>query len=117
MIEIVIISIVSFFASILTFFSGFGLGTILTPVMVLFFPIEVAISVTAVVHLLNNLFKIILIGKNVNWKLLAKFGFPAIVGAFFGAKLLYSLSLENNFIEYSGNRTYREERRKETGDM
>ena len=29
--EIEIISLVAFFAAILTFFSGFGLGTILTP--------------------------------------------------------------------------------------
>ena len=100
MLEIAVVSIVALFASILTFFSGFGLGTILTPVMAIFFPIEVAISVTAVVHLLNNLFKIILIGKNVNWKLLMQFGLPAIVGAFFGAKLLYALTLENHAVEY-----------------
>ena len=41
---ILIISLVTFFAALLTFFSGFGLGTILTPVMLIFFPPEIAIS-------------------------------------------------------------------------
>ncbi len=39
---IFIISVVAALASLLTFFSGFGLGTILTPVLILFFPIEIA---------------------------------------------------------------------------
>ena len=48
MFEIFIVSIVTFGAAILTFFSGFGLGTILTPVMMIFFPTEVAIAFTGV---------------------------------------------------------------------
>jgi uncharacterized membrane protein YfcA len=61
--EIVAVSVVALLASLLTFFSGFGLGTILTPVMVFFFPIEVAIALTGVVHFTNNIFKLILGGK------------------------------------------------------
>jgi len=90
--DIIIIIIAAFGASMLTFFSGFGLGTILTPVFMLFFPIEVAIAMTGVVHLLNNIFKFLLIGRHVVWKVLVKFGLPAIAGAFAGAKLLLSLS-------------------------
>jgi uncharacterized membrane protein YfcA len=43
--------------SILTFFSGFGLGTLMLPVMALFFPVDLAVIATAIVHLANNLFK------------------------------------------------------------
>jgi len=50
MAEIIIISIAAFLTSSLTFFSGFGLGTILMPVFALFFPIEIAIALTGVVH-------------------------------------------------------------------
>jgi len=39
--EIIIISIVAFLTAILTFFSGFGLGTLLTPVFMLFFPVDI----------------------------------------------------------------------------
>ena len=39
-----IICLCAFLASGLTLFSGFGLGTLLLPVMALFFPIDAAIA-------------------------------------------------------------------------
>jgi uncharacterized membrane protein YfcA len=70
--EILLISIVAFFVAILTFFSGFGLGTLLTPVMMLFFPVEVAIALTGMVHFSNNIFKLVLVGKKVNKEVLLR---------------------------------------------
>ncbi len=86
--EIIVIAIVSFLVAILTFFSGFGLGTILTPVFMLFFPVELAIALTGLVHFFNNVFKIILVGKNADKKVLRNFGIPAVIFSFFGAWLL-----------------------------
>lgn len=48
--EYLVICLSSLAVSGLTLFSGFGLGTVLTPVMALFFPIETAVAATAVVH-------------------------------------------------------------------
>ncbi|ASS47356.1 MAG: hypothetical protein A3D31_16055 [Candidatus Fluviicola riflensis] len=76
----------------LTLFSGFGLGTILVPVFALFFPIEIAILLTAIVHFLNNGFKFLLLGKHVNWPIALRFGLPAIVFALLGAWLLKFLA-------------------------
>ena len=53
-----VICAVALLASGLTFFSGFGLGTLLLPAFALFFPIEQAVAMTAVVHFLNGLFKL-----------------------------------------------------------
>lgn len=89
--EIILISIVAFLVAILTFFSGFGLGTILTPVMMIFFPVEVAIALTGVVHFSNNIFKLVLVGKNVNKDVALRFGIPAIIFAFIGALLLVKI--------------------------
>ena len=89
--EILLISIVAFFVAILTFFSGFGLGTILTPVMMIFFPVEVAIALTGVVHFSNNIFKLILVGKNFNKEVLLRFGIPAVLFAFIGALILVKI--------------------------
>lgn len=89
--EIVIISIIAFFVSILTFFSGFGLGTLLTPVMMLFFPIELAIALTGVVHFFNNIFKLFLVGKNANKEVLIRFGVPAVIAAFVGSYVLVNI--------------------------
>ena len=88
--EFLIIGCVAFVTSILTFFSGFGVGTILTPVFILFFPIDVAIAMTAIVHFSNNLFKFGLTYKNINLNVLLKFGGAAIPLAFIGAWFLMS---------------------------
>jgi len=90
--DIIIISLTALLASLMTFFTGFGLGTILTPVFAIFFPIDIAIALTGIVHLLNNIFKLGLIGKEVNKKVALKFGVPAIIAAFIGAKLMIRLS-------------------------
>ena len=86
--DIVLISVVAFLAAILTFFSGFGLGTILTPVFMLFFPVELAIALTGVVHFFNNVFKIVLVGKKADRGVLLRFGIPAVIFAFIGAWVL-----------------------------
>ena len=99
--EYILIGITAFFASLLTFFSGFGLSTILTPVFILFFPVEVAIGSTAIVHFLNNLFKFGLIGKSVDWSVVLRFGIPAIFGAFVGASLLTYLDTGNVLVTYT----------------
>lgn len=98
--EIVIISLVAFLTAILTFFSGFGLGTILMPVFAIFFPVEIAIALTGVVHFTNNLFKISLIGKKANKEVLLKFGIPAIIASFGGAWLLLKITTMPTLFEY-----------------
>ncbi len=90
--EYILIGGVALIASLLTFFSGFGLGTMLLPAFALFFPLEYAIALTGIVHLLNNLFKTGLIGQRIHKKTLLVFGLPAIAGAYFGSKLLLSMS-------------------------
>ncbi len=88
MMEYLAVCAVSLLAAGLTFFSGFGLGTILTPFLALFFPVSVAIAATAVVHVANNLFKLVLVKQNINKGILMSFAIPAIIAAFFGAWLL-----------------------------
>jgi len=81
----VVVCVVALLASGLTLFSGFGLGTLLLPAFALVFPVEIAVSATAVVHLANNLFKLALIGRHADRKLVAGFGIPALGGAVVGA--------------------------------
>ena len=105
--ELLIVCIASLLASALTLFSGFGLGTLLMPVVALFFPLDLAIAMTAMVHLANNLFKIGLLGRKAEGSVLLKFGLPAIAAAFVGAALLTYLGAVNPIYEYhalGGNR-------------
>ena len=82
--DIIVIAVVAAFASALTLYSGFGLGTILLPAFVLFFPAPVAVAATGVVHLLNNLFKGTLLRKRADWVTVMKFGLLAVPAAIFG---------------------------------
>ena len=83
--DYLVICISALIASGLTLFSGFGLGTLLLPVFAIFFPVDVAVALTAIVHLLNNLFKLLLLGKHAEKRVALKFGVPALLAAFLGA--------------------------------
>lgn len=85
----------------LTFFSGFGLGTLLTPAFLLFFPLPIAISLTAIVHFLNNTFKFAIIGGHIDKKVLLNFGIPAILGVLPGVFLLSTLDNFSDVANYT----------------
>lgn len=87
-----LIIVVAFGASLLTLYSGFGLGTLLLPAFALFAPLPVAIAATAVVHLANNLFKGALLARAADFKVLSRFLPTAVIAAFAGAWLLGELA-------------------------
>jgi uncharacterized membrane protein YfcA len=90
--EVIVISAAAFLVAILTFFSGFGLGTILTPLFMIYFPVELAIALTGVVHFCNNLFKLVLVGRHANKDVLVRFGIPAVAAAALGSWILVNIS-------------------------
>lgn len=86
--EFVIVALTVLFGAGLTFFSGFGLGTLMLPVFSIFFDLPIAVGATAIVHLANNIFKFALVSKHIHFPTLLRFGVPALVFAFFGSMLL-----------------------------
>lgn len=99
--DYILIGIVTLIGAGLTLFSGFGLGTLLMPIFGLFFPIDVAIALTAIVHFSNNLIKLGFYFKNIDWKIILRFGVPSILAAFVGAYLLTTLSDLEPLINYT----------------
>ncbi|MDP2209216.1 MAG: sulfite exporter TauE/SafE family protein [Bacteroidota bacterium] len=99
--EYIIISVAAFLTSGLTLFSGFGLGTLLMPVFAIFFPIHIAVGMTALVHFANNIFKLALVGREADKLTVIRFGLPAILAAFVGAFLLQWLSDLQPLFSYS----------------
>lgn len=87
-----VVCVVAFAASGLTFFSGFGLGTLLLPCFAVFFPVERAVALTAVVHFLNGLFKLALVGRHADRRVVLRFGAPAVLAALVGAWALVQLA-------------------------
>lgn len=104
--EIIIISLTAFMVAILTFFSGFGLGTILTPVFMIFFPVELAIGLTGVVHFFNNIYKLGLVGKNANKDVLIRFGIPAVLAAIAGSWILVNIPATQPLFSYNAFRSH-----------
>ena len=101
MMDILILCVAALVTSLLTFFSGFGLGTILMPVFALFFPVELAIALTGVVHFLNNVFKLFLVGPSADRETVVQFGIPAFLAALAGAWLLVRMTDMQPLYEYS----------------
>lgn len=106
LVSAIAVGVIAFLASGLTLYSGFGLGTLLLPVFALFFPVEVAVAATAVVHGANNAFKIAVVGRLADRAIIVRFGIPAIVAAFVGAAALGYVAHFEELARYSiGPRT------------
>lgn len=89
MIEMAVVlpAVTAFCAAAMTLMTGFGLATVLTPVLLIFYDVKVAILIAAVVHLLNNLLKLSLFLRHIDSGVLKRFGFFTLAGAFIGAYL------------------------------
>jgi uncharacterized membrane protein YfcA len=90
----------AFCVSLLTLFTGFGLGTLLMPAFALFLPMQVAVASTALVHAANNLFKVGLLAGDAHRGVILRFGLPAVVAAFAGAWLLSTLSSQTPLLDW-----------------
>lgn len=101
MLELILLGLFAFAVSLLTLFSGFGLGTLLLPAFVWFMPVEVAVATTAIVHAANNAFKLVLLGQSANRSVLMRFGIPAVLAAFIGAIVLSRFSVQDNLTVWS----------------
>lgn len=98
--SILLVSLVALLTSGLTFFSGFGLGTLLLPAFALFMPIDQAIALTAVVHFLNSIYKVLIVGRFIDTTTIIRFGLPAICAAVVGAWILGFLTETTPLFQY-----------------
>lgn len=58
----------------------------------IFFPVDLAIALTGVVHFFNNIFKLVLVGRHADKQVLLRFGIPAVVAAIIGSWLLLNIA-------------------------
>lgn len=98
--DFVVIPLISAVVAALTLVSGFGLGTLLLPAFAFFFPIEIAIAATAVVHFANNLFKLGLVARWADRDVVLRFGAPAVIAALVGAALMSVIATAKPLFEY-----------------
>lgn len=98
--DLVLVGIVALAASALTFFSGFGLGTVLVPAFAITLPVPVAVASAALVHFINNILKFGLMATRADWRTILRFGLPAAVAALAGAALLTGLAQVPTLLSY-----------------
>ncbi len=90
--EIVLILLVVIVANAVGTLTGFGLSTVMIPVMVLFYPLAEALLFVGIVHWFGDVWKLVLFREGIRWKLILSFGFPGIIATIVGASLVFSIS-------------------------
>ena len=85
LVQYIVLVPVTLATSVITLFTGFGVGTIMMPIMALFFDVKVAIFLAAIVHFFNNVSRLVLYWSEINWQIIKRFGVVSIIGAFVGS--------------------------------
>ncbi len=74
-------------AAALTVPAGFGLATMLTPIMLIWLDPHLAIAAVAVVHAAHNGWKLLLLKGDVDLSAVKRYGWAMVLGALIGASL------------------------------
>jgi len=67
--------------------SGFGIGSILTPLLANFVGMKLAVAVVSVPHFLGTALRLALVREHIDKKVLVKFGITSAIGGLLGALL------------------------------
>jgi uncharacterized membrane protein YfcA len=94
MLEGLLLCILTLIASGVGTTTGFGLSTIMIPVLTLFVPLPVTLLFVGIIHLCGDIWKVLLFKKGLDWKLILCFGLSGIAASYLGASLsFYAVSL------------------------
>lgn len=77
----------TFLAAALTVPAGFGLATMITPVVFLWLEPHEAVAVVAIVHGSHNAWKLKVLRESVDYSSVRRFGWAMVMGALLGASL------------------------------
>jgi len=91
-VQIVLLTLFTFAAGMVGTISGFGISTIMIPVMSLYYPLPGVLLFVAIIHFFGDIWKIIFFKKGADWKLIAAFGIPGILMSYAGASITLAVS-------------------------
>lgn len=92
--EIFYIALLTLLASIIGTLAGFGISTIMVPVLLIVLPLPQTLLLVGIIHWFNDIWKILLFRKGIRWKLFLAFGLPGIFASFIGSSLSLRISRE-----------------------
>lgn len=91
--ELLLFSILTVVASLVGTLAGFGISTVMVPVVALFLPLPVTLLFVGIIHLFGNIWKILLFRGGLRLRLIATFAVPAFAASITGAVLVSRLDL------------------------
>jgi len=93
-VQIILISLLTFAGSFFGTISGFGLSTILLPLIIILVSYPIALLFVGIIHFFENLWKIILFIKGADMKILVYFGISGVVFSIIGAHFVLNYPAE-----------------------
>ncbi|MDY9927995.1 sulfite exporter TauE/SafE family protein [Methanosarcina sp.] len=92
--EIILTTLLTLLASIIGTLAGFGISTIMVPILLTVFPLPQTLLLVGIIHWFNDIWKMLLFRKGISWKLFLAFGIPGIFTSFIGSSLSLRISQE-----------------------
>jgi uncharacterized membrane protein YfcA len=84
---IVVVMVATLLAAALTVPAGFGLATMLTPIMLLWLDPHLAIASVAAIHAAHNGWKLLLLKTHLDVSAVKRYGWAMVLGALIGASM------------------------------
>ncbi len=85
---LIFITLLSMIANIIGTISGFGVSTVMTPILVFFLPFPETILLVCIIHWFHDVWKMLFFWHGIDWKVFVYFGLPTIVASVLGAMLV-----------------------------
>lgn len=92
--EIIFIALLTLLASLIGTLAGFGISTIMVPILLMVFPLPQTLLFVGIIHWFNDIWKMLLFRKGIRWKLFLAFGLPGIFASFTGSSLSLKIPQE-----------------------
>jgi uncharacterized membrane protein YfcA len=92
--EIVYIALLTLLASLIGTLAGFGISTIMVPVILIMLPLPQTLLLVGIIHWFNDIWKMLLFREGIRWKLFLAFGIPGIFTSFIGSSLSLKIPRE-----------------------
>jgi uncharacterized membrane protein YfcA len=92
--EIIYITLLTLLASVIGTLAGFGISTIMVPVLLLSLPLPQTLLLVGIIHWFNDIWKLLLFREGIRWKLFLAFALPGIITSFIGSSLSLKIPRE-----------------------
>jgi uncharacterized membrane protein YfcA len=89
--EIILLTGMVLFASVIGTATGFGLSMVMIPVVLLFYPLPQTLFFVGIIHFFSNIWKLFLFRSGIRWRLILTFGIGGILTSLVGALLAFEV--------------------------